>query len=233
MNYDSLYSKWEACERLSRDPGTTEHERANARRHAARLRALLDQIGLQTVDVSEANYRHYVNQGLQAQKYVNEYQWVLGKFASLVEIDYGRGQLKKYAADIHCHYDTLKDYRTTYNAWPTEEGRPAFWIARVLNSHPNRYAIIKQNPNLTYREAKDIMRKFRGPQPGARSQRRSQQQAPQPDETITVEPLEAEPPQLTIDQLRALYVAEIKRLPKAARGAEIVKFLNLTGVKME
>jgi hypothetical protein len=88
-------------------------------------------------------------------------QWRLGELADRIEPKYGDQTLQKFAGAINCEYVLLKDYRTTFQAWPEKAGRPAFQIARALNPHPQRFRIVNNEPNLTLRQARHKMKMWR------------------------------------------------------------------------
>jgi hypothetical protein len=92
--------------------------------------------------------------------------WRLGELASLVTTEYGKGKLEQYAKEIGQNSGTLKDYRTTVEKWPDRKAiRIAITVARVLNRHPDRFEIAKQNPNMTRLDAKSAMDKWKATQP--------------------------------------------------------------------
>lgn len=88
----------------------------------------------------------------------------LGELADNLEPKYGDRTLAKFAAEIGVGSKcTLDRYRTVYRAWagklaPGPNLVPQYAVLRELATHPEREQIIRQNPNLTKREARDKMR---------------------------------------------------------------------------
>lgn len=217
-SYELILRKWEACERLANDPGATDGERENARTKAKQFRAILDAMDVQTTDVTDANYKHYVEQGRQAVKNIHSSQWALGALAYNVRIEYGKSQLQNYAEDIGAVYSTLRHYRATWLAWLTPQGRPeSFSVAEALNSHPDRYKLVAQFPNLTVEQATELVRLHKGkPAPRASASASSQQQAAP----------------LTLDQARDAYLGLALKLSKRERTEEALKILAALEIKM-
>ncbi len=233
-DHESLHRKWEACQRLANDPGATEGERENARAKAKQFRSMLDAMEQQTIDVADANYEHYVDQGRQAVKNIHLCQWALGALAHNVGIEYGKRQLQKYAEDIGAEYAALRHYRSTWQAWPTAQGRPeSYSVAEALNSHPDRYKIVAKFPNLTVRQAAEIARLHKGgPSSSSRAGAGSgRQQAAQPNASSSRQQSQPPPP-LTLEQAREAYLALALRLPVKERTREAIKLLTLLGVKI-
>jgi hypothetical protein len=86
-----------------------------------------------------------------------------------VETKYGDRTLKTFATAIGTVICTLERHRTVYRAWkdglkdiPAPGPKLGYAVARELAKHPDRLAIIKNNPNITKREATAIMRKHHG-----------------------------------------------------------------------
>jgi hypothetical protein len=87
----------------------------------------------------------------------------LGELADKVEPKYGDRTQAKLATEIGVAKCTLDRYRTVYRAWagnlaPGPNLVPQYAVLRELATHPEREQIIRQNPNLTKREARDKMR---------------------------------------------------------------------------
>ena len=87
----------------------------------------------------------------------------LGELADKLEPRYGDRTLAKFADEIGVAKCTLDRYRTVYRAW---EGKLApgpnftsYAVLRELATHPDREETIRQKPNITKREAHDLMRK--------------------------------------------------------------------------
>jgi hypothetical protein len=89
--------------------------------------------------------------------------WRLGELAAQVETQYGKKTLKKFAEDIGVAKCTLERLRSVWRAWePIPAAPPKFYsIAQALQDHPNRGKIIEERPNITTREARDLMREHR------------------------------------------------------------------------
>jgi hypothetical protein len=224
-DYASLNRKWEACERLANDPGATPGERESARTKAKQFRVLLDAMEVQTTDVGDANYKHYVEQGRQAVKNIHNSQCALGALAYNVRIEYGKSRLQQYADDIGAEYAALLHYRRTWQAWLTPQGRPeSYSVAEALNPHPDRYKIVAKFPNLTVRQALEIVSLHKGkPTTRASSGGSSRQKAAPPPPP---------PPKLKLEQAREAYLELALKLPVKERNREAIKLLNLLGVKM-
>src|SRR6516165_8282156 len=90
----------------------------------------------------------------------------LGQLADQVKTDYGDRTLAKFARAIGKSPSCVKRYRDVYRAFP-EIGAPerqlsSYSVRKELATHPKREQIIRDNPNLTRREAQDLMRRHRG-----------------------------------------------------------------------
>jgi hypothetical protein len=95
-------------------------------------------------------------------------QFRLGELAHRVKPVYGEGTLRKYAEAIGIVLCTLDRHRLVYRAWADilAPGRKlSYAVARALANHPDREAIIRENPDITKREAEALMRKYRGQNP--------------------------------------------------------------------
>jgi hypothetical protein len=84
----------------------------------------------------------------------------LGELADGVVKVYGESRLTKYAKDIGAVYCTLKRSRTVYRAWAGNGAAPpqSFAVAQELAGHPDRFDIIKADPDITTRKARQKMR---------------------------------------------------------------------------
>jgi hypothetical protein len=84
----------------------------------------------------------------------------LGELADGVEKQYGAKRLKKFAADIGIAACTLERCRSVFRAWQTNNKKAlapiSYSVAQELQAHPNRFELIKQNPNMTKSEARKI-----------------------------------------------------------------------------
>jgi hypothetical protein len=95
---------------------------------------------------------------------------VLGDLATQVTKVYGENRLEQFAVDINfagaaC---TLGRYRPVCLAFPKTGPRPTFFAsAKVLQTHPERIAIVTANPNISAPEARELMRAWRAEHPDA------------------------------------------------------------------
>ena len=165
--YDKLRRQYNACMAMAADRSTTKFERATAKAKAKQIAAKLRTMGRNVPidDVKDDNdYKLYVERGLQAKANIDASQWALGACAANIVIQDGAMKLQQYAKDIDVVYTTLRHYRATYRAWRRAPGGypTSFAVATALNTHPDRYQILTNNPNLTELEARDLMRKYRG-----------------------------------------------------------------------
>jgi protein required for attachment to host cells len=90
----------------------------------------------------------------------------LGELAAKVETKYKDRTLAKFAAEINIAACTLARYRDVYKAWANicAPGRQScsYAVLRELATHPARETIVRNNPNLTKRAARDLMHKLKG-----------------------------------------------------------------------
>src|SRR6516165_6397206 len=108
-------------------------------------------------------YEYLVEEGKKAVVGISNKLWELGDLANKVEKFYGENTLGQFANDINFpgSAKTLKRYRDVCRAFPENAGRPAFLTAaQALASHPDRHEIFKQKPNLTEREARQLMHTY-------------------------------------------------------------------------
>jgi hypothetical protein len=87
----------------------------------------------------------------------------LGELVAKLEKKYGDRTLAKFAEELGIAKCTLDRYQTVYWAW---EGKLApgpistsYAVLREFATHPEREQIICKNPNLTKREAHELVRK--------------------------------------------------------------------------
>lgn len=113
-----------------------------------------------TPAVNENEYAALVKQGRAALKKQDDVNWELGELAIKVDKKYNEDKLGQYAKDIGVEKRHLMICRTTFQKWPEKNGRPFFWIAHVLNPHPQRAQIVAKNPSITFKEARDRMKAF-------------------------------------------------------------------------
>ena len=112
---------------------------------------------------NEPKYEYLVEEGKRAVVGISNKLWELGDLAHKVEKFYGENILGQFANDINFpgSAKTLKRYRDVCRAFPENAGRPAFLTAaQALASHPDRHEIFKQKPNLTQREARQLMHTY-------------------------------------------------------------------------
>ena len=112
---------------------------------------------------NEPKYEYLVEEGKRAVVGISNKLWELGDLAHKVEKFYGENILGQFANDINFSGSakTLKRYRDVCRAFPENAGRPAFLTAaQALASHPDRHEIFKQKPNLTQREARQLMHTY-------------------------------------------------------------------------
>jgi hypothetical protein len=88
----------------------------------------------------------------------------LGELAHKVETKYKDRTLAKFAGEIGISACTLARYRDVYRAWanfcaPGRKSIPSYAVLRELATHPDREEMIRKHPNLTKREAHNLMRK--------------------------------------------------------------------------
>jgi hypothetical protein len=84
----------------------------------------------------------------------------LGELADEVGSGYGEGRLKRFAKEIGIAACTLARCRSVFRAWPKEAPAPkSYAVAQELQAHPNRLEIIRQNPDMTKRKAREIRRR--------------------------------------------------------------------------
>ena len=94
---------------------------------------------------------------------LTKYQWAIGDWAVKVTVEakYGDATLTRFSNDIGQEYDTVRRYRDVAKTWPQNAPRGAFSICRELATHPDRVAILANNPSMKYEEAREIMRAYR------------------------------------------------------------------------
>jgi hypothetical protein len=93
------------------------------------------------------------------------HKWQLGELADGVVKKYKEGKLERFAKDIGKSADVLRRCRSVFRAWrgedaPKEATSPKFYsVAQELQSHPRRFEIIKNNPDITVCKARQLTRK--------------------------------------------------------------------------
>jgi anthranilate/para-aminobenzoate synthase component I len=112
------------------------------------------------------NYDDAVREGKQILADIDSKQdrlMRLGQLADAVETRYGEHKLKDFAKAIGIARCTLERCRSVYRAWAGNEA-PApksYAVAQELQSHPDRFAIIRENPHLTKRAARKLRHEHR------------------------------------------------------------------------
>jgi hypothetical protein len=122
-----------------------------------------------SADTSARIYDEAVLEGQEILKQIDAAergQLRLGELADKLQTIYGDRTLSKFAVDLGVAKCTLDRYRTVYRAW---EGKLApgpisvpYSVLRELATHPDRERIIRDDPQITKREAHDKMRKLKG-----------------------------------------------------------------------
>ena len=121
------------------------------------------------IDTDATAYRAAVVEGKSLTATISGKQWLLGDLADKVEKEYGESRLERFAADINfpgagC---TLSRYRSVCLAFPKTGRRPRFFAAaQALQAHPNRIAIVEENPDISKLNARENMRLWRAEQAG-------------------------------------------------------------------
>ena len=114
--------------------------------------------------------------------------------------NYGENMIGQFANDINFpgSAKTLKRYRDVCRAFPENAGRPAFLTAaQALASHPDRHEIFKQKPNLTQREARQLMHTYSQQISSAENQKAGQPAFSRPF-TARVPEITSEPPAASV-----------------------------------
>ena len=95
-------------------------------------------------------------------------QMRLGELADRVETKYRDRTIAKFAKAIGVAACTLKRYLSVYRAWDGRgieaPGPVSYSVLRELQDHPEREKIVKENPQITKREAQKRRREFEGKQ---------------------------------------------------------------------
>jgi hypothetical protein len=126
-----------------------------------------------TIAPADINYDDAVRKGKAIVASLSGKQWDLGDLTAQVEKAYGQNRLEQFAVDINfpgaaC---TLSRYRSVCVAFPKTGGRPLFFgSAQKLQTHPDRHQIVGDNPEITKREAIELMREWRAKQNGTASE---------------------------------------------------------------
>jgi hypothetical protein len=109
-------------------------------------------------------YRDAVRRARQLVEQIASAQWELGELAEQVEKKYSARTLASFARAIGINAETLNHYRSTVRAWAGIQPAPAelpFSVLQELAAHPDRAQIVADNPKITTRKARDLMREYR------------------------------------------------------------------------
>jgi hypothetical protein len=115
----------------------------------------------------EAIYLAAVEEGKAIVATISGKQWALGDLADTVVTKYGEARLEQFAEDINFDgvYTTLERYRTVCRAFPKTRGRPRYFAsAQVLAPYTQRFEIVERNPDISEREARAILLRWRDEQ---------------------------------------------------------------------
>lgn len=92
-------------------------------------------------------------------------QMQIGELADQVQKVYGEKKLKQFAKAIGISEGTVERYRSVWRAWstkPKSAPEPKFYsVAKALEAHPDRFDLIKQNPDMTKDDADKKMKALR------------------------------------------------------------------------
>jgi hypothetical protein len=141
-----------------------------AARRFASLRA--NKVNLASTTVANTiNYDVAVREGKQIVAKMERDWRRLCELADGIETRYDDQTRQRFCAEIGVPYCTFERRMSVYQAWksaPGPECYPScFAVARELQSHPDRFEIIKNNPNITKREASELARQYREQDAGA------------------------------------------------------------------
>jgi hypothetical protein len=116
-------------------------------------------------------------------------QLELGELVDRLEPKYGDRTLAKYAKEIGKAKCTLERYRDVYRDWKGKLAPgptlPSYTVLRTLQTHPDREAIITENPKLTKSQANKKMEELWAADPGLKKGKKKKTQGPltDPEET--------------------------------------------------
>lgn len=80
-----------------------------------------------------------VSAGIQASDKGDESRWLIGDLALLVRTEYGEDSIGKWAKDIKCPVDRVKEYRTVCGFWDRELSARADFLAELKNIYYTHY----------------------------------------------------------------------------------------------
>lgn len=157
---EKLQATLQKCKAMANDKSTTPHERESARAKMSDI-----QIKLSKLRSDDPQYKAWVQQGKAAVKAGDDASWTLAELAFKVKSKHGEGKLEQYADDIGYAYTTLVRYRTAYKAFENApRGAISVGAAKALagiKDEKLRHAIVKENPNITARQAEDKTRQIK------------------------------------------------------------------------
>jgi hypothetical protein len=116
------------------------------------------------VDTVYITWGAAVEEGIRLVAGLEADQMRLGQIADQLEPKYGESTLARYAQAIGTNVNTLQNYRSVYRTWHEDlrvESVPKFSIAKALVRHPERAKIVENRPDMTEREAKEEIKKFK------------------------------------------------------------------------
>jgi hypothetical protein len=135
----------------------------------------------QTSTINDTEYKAAVEEGKQvaedflaAEEQAENFKMRLGELADGVAKKYGDKRLDRYAKDIGMVACTLGRCRSVYRAWhgvdaaayEAQTGKKAtppisFSVAQDLQRHPDRFDIIKNDPDISSRAARRKVRQYK------------------------------------------------------------------------
>ena len=100
--------------------------------------------------------------GKRLAEHISGNQFKLGELADRIEKKYGDDTLGEFAEVIGIDYNTLKSYRYVHRKWKASAVKPKnFSVARSLANYKDKDQYIKNDPNVTERQARKDIRKIR------------------------------------------------------------------------
>jgi hypothetical protein len=114
----------------------------------------------------KVDWNEAVTEGRAIVARADQDQMRLGELADQVDKAYGENSLAKFGKEIGVAACTLKRRRSVYRAYkgigaPVPLSQP-FSVLQELAVHPQRDKIIVERPQLTKREARDLVRQYHG-----------------------------------------------------------------------
>ena len=121
----------------------------------------------------------------------------LGELADRLQPKYGEKTLERFAQAIDLPLDRLNRCRSVYRAYKgidIQGASPNFAVRQALQAHPLREEIIKENPELTMREARTLMKDWRTAHAEEAQTDPAEEPTPAPTQEPTPEPAPAPAP---------------------------------------